>query len=369
MKRWKAMQISAVTCAALIVLAGCGVRHNTQHSGSMQTAKSTGTGLYAAMLPRAQTVQTAYPRSPLPGNLMIADRGNDRVIIVTPQKKIIWQVSFAYLGGSHDVNALGPDDAFFTPDHKHIIVNEEDDHAIAIIDIATKKTIWSYGHTGVPGSAPGYLNTPDDAYMLPNGIITTADIHNQRILFINPKTNRVIKQYGITGLRYHNPPKSFAAPNGDTPLPGGGMVVTEIGGSYADVLDKQGHLLYTVHFPDVAYPSDTQMLPNGDLLTVDYSTPGRVEIVNRQGKVVWEYYHTSGDAELSNPSLAIRLPNGNIAVNDDFNDRVVVINPKRGKIVWQYGHKGVPGNAPGYLNIPDGMDLMPADVKLPAVQK
>ncbi|MCL6581040.1 MAG: hypothetical protein K6U08_05420, partial [Firmicutes bacterium] len=220
-----------------------------------------------------------------------------------------------------------------------------------------------------PGSAPGYLNTPDDAYMLPSGLITTADIHNQRILFINPKTDKVVKQYGVTGLRYHNPPKSFAAPNGDTPLPGGGMLVTEIGGSYADVLDKQGHLLYTVHFPDIAYPSDTQMLPNGDLLTVDYSTPGRVEIVNRQGKVVWEYYHTSGDGELSNPSLAIRLPNGNIAVNDDFNDRVVVINPKLGKIVWQYGHKGVPGTGPDYLNIPDGMDLMPADVKLPVAHK
>ncbi len=59
------------------------------------------------------------------------------------------------------------------------------------------------------------------------------------------------------------------------------------------------------------------------------------------------------------PSLALPLPNGNIAVNDDYNDRVVVIDPRRNRIVWQYGHTGVPGAAPGYLNIPDGMDLMP----------
>lgn len=306
----------------------------------------------------------AAPPGPLPGNLMIADRGNDRVIIVTPQKKTIWSKSFASLGGSGGINALGPDDAFFTPDRKHIIVNEEDDHAIALIDIATKKIVWNYGHPGVPGSLPGYLNTPDDAYVLPSGIITTADIHNQRILFINPKTGKVVKKYGTTGQWYHNPPDSFAAPNGDTPLPSGGMVVTEIGCVCADILDAQGHLIRTVHFPHMTYPSDTQMMPNGDLLVADYSTPGRVEIVNRQGQVVWQYFHSSGPGELSNPSLAIRLPNGNIAVNDDYNDRVVVINPKRNRIVWQYGHKGVPGTARNYLWIPDGMDLMPAGALL-----
>ncbi|GGJ10551.1 hypothetical protein GCM10010885_19700 [Alicyclobacillus cellulosilyticus] len=323
-----------------------------------------GTAAGAAQRQAFHTARSVQAGSPLPGDLLIADRGNDRILIVTPDKRIIWQMSFANLGGPRGVNSLGPDDAFFTPDHKHIIVNEEDDHAIAVVDIATKKVVWSYGHPGVPGSAPGYLHTPDDAYMLPSGLVTVADIRNQRILFIDPRTNRVVKQYGTTGLRRHNPPVSFASPNGDTPLPGGGMIVTEIGGSYADVLDKHGHVLYTVHFPDVAYPSDTQMMPNGDLLTVDYNTPGRVEMVNRQGKVVWEYYRTAGSGELSHPSLALPLPNGNIAVNDDYNDRVVVIDPRRNRIVWQYGHTGVPGAAPGYLNIPDGMDLMPADVQL-----
>jgi hypothetical protein len=144
------------------------------------------------------------------------------------------------------------------------------------------------------------------------------------------------------------------------------MMVTEIGGSYADRLDKNGKLVYSVHFKDISYPSDTQLLPDGNLLVVDYNTPGRVEIVTPKGHVVWSYYKPSGPGMLSNPSLAIRLPNGNIAVNDDYNHRVVVIDPKRNEIVWQYGHTGVPGTAPGYLNIPDGMDIVTPDVKLPA---
>lgn len=258
----------------------------------------------------------------------------------------------------------GADDAFLTPDHKHIIINEENNQVIAIIDIAKKKIVWQYGHPGVAGSKLGYLNTPDDAYQLPNGNVSVADIRNQRILFINPKTNQIVKQYGITGKQYHHPAYSFAAPNGDTPVSGGETLITEIDGSYADMLSETGKLVYTVHFPNVNYPSDTQLLSNGNLLVVDYSNPGRVEEITPTGKIVWDYYQTSGNGELNHPSLAIVLPNGNIALNDDYNDRVVIINPKTKRIVWQYGHDGKEGTAHGYLNEPDGIDFVPNTTKL-----
>jgi len=87
-----------------------------------------------------------------------------------------------------------------------------------------------------------------------------------------------------------------------------------------------------------------------------------VVIVNRQGKVLWRYYVTKGPGRLNHPSLAVELPNGDIVLNDDYNDRVVVIDPKTKKIVWQYGHTGIPGSAPGYLNDPDGLDLLPAGI-------
>ena len=329
-------------------------------SGATPTAIATQTHARvqkrATSSSRAKAVQT--PKGPLPGDLLIADEGNKRLLIVTPQKKIVWSMNLASLDSSANT---GADDAFLTPNMKDITINEENNQIIALISIAKKKIIWTYGHPGVPGSKPGYLNTPDDAYMLPNGLITVADIKNRRILEINPKTNRIVKQIG-NGIWTHNPPISFAAPNGDTPLPNGGMLVTEIDGSYADRLTKTGKLVYTVHFPNVTYPSDTQLMPNGNLMTVDYTQPGRIEIVTPKGRVVWDYYHTSGNAELNHPSLAIRLPNGYIALNDDYNDRVIIINPKTKKIVWQYGHTGKAGSQYGYLSEPDGIDFVPPSV-------
>lgn len=334
----------------------------TPASGSSKTTSSSVGAKTKQPTPSAgKNIQV--PSGPLPGNVLIADRGNSRLLIVTPQKKIIWEMSIPN-HGPKNANSLGADDAFFTPDGKHIIINEEDNQMIGVIDIATKKFVWTYGHPGVAGSAPGYLNTPDDAYMLPNGNVSVADIKNQRILIINP-AGHIVKQYGTTGSRYHNPPSSFAAPNGDTPLPNGGMLVTEIGGSYADRLNKNGKLLWTVHFPNIYYPSDAQLLPSGNVLVADYSTPGRLEIVTPKGQIVWQYYKTSGPGELKNPSLATMLPNGDIMLNDDYNDRVIIINPQTNKIVWQYGHTGIAGTAPGYLNTPDGMDFMPPTIKLP----
>ena len=82
--------------------------------------------------------------------------------------------------------------------------------------------------------------------------------------------------------------------------------------------------------------------------------------MDRHGRVLWRYGPTHGQGELNHPSLAIELPNGDIAVNDDYRHRVVVIDPHSDRIVWQYGHTDV-RHAPGFLNIPDGMDFVPAE--------
>ena len=47
-------------------------------------------------------------------------------------------------------------------------------------------------------------------------------------------------------------------------------------------------------------------------------------------------------------------------MTDDWHHRIVVIDPRAHRIVWSYGHDGSPGTAPGYLNKPDGLDLLPA---------
>ena len=56
-------------------------------------------------------------------------------------------------------------------------------------------------------------------------------------------------------------------------MPGGGVLVSEIEGSWIDAIDGQGKLSFAVKAP-VSYPSDPQPLPGGRILLADYATPG-----------------------------------------------------------------------------------------------
>ena len=156
----------------------------------------------------------------------------------------------------------------------------------------------------------------------------------------------------------HNPPHQFAAVNGDTPLPDGGVLVSEIEGNWIDEIGPEGRLRWA-HKAPVGYPSDPQPLPGGRILLADYSNPGHILIIDRHGRVLWRYGPSSGYGRLDHPSLAMALPNGNIAVNDDYRDRVLVIDPRTNRIVWKYGATEHPGTTYGHLDIPDGMDFIP----------
>src|SRR5438874_12248369 len=274
------------------------------------------------------------PAWPLPGDLLIADRDNNRILIVSPDKRVLWQ----------DTSLRGPDDAFFTPGFRSIITNEEFNDTITEVSLASRRPVWRYGHDAVAGSGPGYLNTPDDASLLADGRVTAADTRNCRIVQLT-RSRRVARVLG--GSCVHDPPRGFASPNGDTPLPDGGLLVTEIGG-WIDRLAPSGRLVWSVRSP-VAYPSDAQLLPNGRILVAGFTNPGRIVELTRSGRVTWSFGASAGPDELNKPSLAVRLPNGIIAANDDWNDRVVLIDPRTKRIVWQYGHTGVPSAAPGYL--------------------
>ena len=302
---------------------------------------------------------TALP-GVMPANLLIADRANNRVIEVTPDRKLVWE--FPRPGdlqpGQH---FRWPDDAFYAPDGKSIVVNEEESHAIVLVDYATHRIVWQYGVSERHGSAKGYLNGPDDAYMWPDGSVGVADIRNCRLILIDQASKAIKTQLGRTGYCAHNPPKSFGLPNGDTPLDNGHVLVTEILGSWVSELGWDGTLYWTVRAPRIKYPSDAQMLANGNVLLVDYSRPGQILIMTQQGRPVWRYAPRSGPAMLDHPSLAIELSNGLIAVNDDFRHRVIVIDPKTDNIVWQYGINDRRGRTDGLLFIPDGIDSRPPD--------
>jgi DNA-binding beta-propeller fold protein YncE len=274
-------------------------------------------------------------------NILIADRGNNRIIEVTPDKRIVWEYHFQGLKFAH-----GADDAFFTPDNQRIVANLEEDNKIVVIDYATRRIVWEYGD-----GSKKMLGVPDDAYGLLDGNIVVAEIENCRVLVIAPDKH-IVKAFG----KYRDCRAKdgyFNHPNGATPLPNGHFLVTEIQGSMLTEIDGNGKIIYRMHVP-LHYPSDAQPTVRGTIIVADYAAPGAIYEVDKQGHIVWQF--TALNGQLRYPSLAAELPNGNIIANDDFNNRVVVIDKQTKKIVWQYGVTGKCSDKPGYLCIPDGLD-------------
>jgi outer membrane protein assembly factor BamB len=287
--------------------------------------------------------------------LLIADRGNNRLLVLSDTGRITW--SYPTAGSPPPPGGfVYPDDAFFARHGTEIISNEENNETIVEIAYPSGRVIWSYGHPGQAGSAPGYLSNPDDAYLLRNGDVVVADIKNCRVLVLSPE-GTVVDQVGTTDRCVHDPPIGLGSPNGDTPLLNGNLLVSEINGSFVDEYTPTGRLLWSVHLP-ISYPSDPQQIGPDRYLVADYNNPGAIVEFNQAGQILYRYQPTSGQGMLDKPSLVELLPSGVFMANDDFNDRMVAIDPATGALVWQYGTTGKPGAAPGLLYKPDGFDIL-----------
>lgn len=87
----------------------------------------------------------------------------------------------------------------------------------------------------------------------------------------------------------------------------------------------------------------------------------RVIVVNKAGKIVWQYGKTgvagSKQGLLNAPVGAVHLANGDVLVTDQGNQRVVEISPSK-HIVWQYGKTGKSGSGPNELRDPNSAEML-----------
>ncbi len=331
---WRGSAVDQILAATLVTVAGPG--------SPSPTATPTKT--------------PAADHRPFAGLLLIADRGNNRLLVMNAHKHVVWRFPSPTLP-KPPVPFYFPDDAFWVHGGHAILVNEEGNDVLTEIAYPSGKTLWTYGHPGAPGAAAGFLHQPDDVYPYPGGGLVVADALNCRILFFGP-AGRPTRQIGTTGRCTHGLPDTVGYPNGDTPLPGGHLLISELNGGWIDEITSTGRVVWSAKVPGVPVPSDPQRFAGGTFLAASYSSPGAVVRFTKTGHVVWTYRPASGHGELNHPSLAAPLPNGLIAVNDDYNHRVVLIDPKTKRIVWQYGVTGVSGSGPGHLSFPDGLDLL-----------
>jgi outer membrane protein assembly factor BamB len=93
----------------------------------------------------------------------------------------------------------------------------------------------------------------------------------------------------------------------------------------------------------------------------------RVLLVDRRGRIVWQYGAAgvtgAGPNQLNTPVHSLFLssfpghPGFHVMITDQGNQRVIVVNASR-QIVWQFGTTGVAGNGSDQLNNPNSAELL-----------
>ena len=284
----------------------------------------------------------------LPANILIADRNNNRLLVVSPLGRLVWASP-----------EPSPSDAYFSKSGRSIIVTQHLKAVVLLRGVNSGRIDYSYGHASLPGSGNNRLRDPQTGHLTASGQIVIADLGNCRVLFVAKPRHTPVRTLG-SGSCVHAPPASFAGPDSAFPTSDGGLVVTERSPGWIDVLSKTGAAVSLTRLASFSQAYDGNQYAPGKLIVTDRTHPGTVEELSAgSGKPIWTYSPKSGAGELNLPTLAIVLPNGDVLVADSGNDRVIVINPSTNKIVWQYGHTGTPGSAGGLLHTPDSVDLLP----------
>jgi len=319
--------------------------------------------LLTANLARAQGAFNA------PGNILIADQYNNRVIEVDPNThNIVW--SFGNGSSTPGPNSLvAPNDAQRVGDLTVIAgsgapagtptafepncQNGCPDNRVIVVDQGGK-IVWQYGEDGVAGSGFNQLNTPVQATFLPNKHVLITDQGNQRVIEVN-ELYFIIWQYGTTGVSGSGP-NQLNNPNSAEWLENGDILIADENNNRVIEVNRLQQIVWQYGNPDDTTTLNgsafASRLPNGNTLITD-SNNSRVIEVDRTGNTVFTFLTNArpGSASPSFPTHAVRLFNGNTLISDQANNQVIEVDPN-GNIVFSQGQIGVLGAGFNELNWP-----------------
>jgi len=294
-----------------------------------------------------------------PGNILIADQFNNRVIEADPAGNILWQFGL----GPHDFSArsiIGVNDAqrvgFLTlmagtGTPANVIPEAPGgapDNRVILVD-PFKRIVWQYGKFQQSGSGPDLLNTPVQCTWLPSFHVLITDQGNNRIIEVNLR-KQIVWQYPGSNT---NMADQLNSPNSAELLENGHILIADENNNRAIEVTRDDQIVSTFTVGGtlgaVAFAS---RLDNGDTLLTDAGNSRAVE-VDTNDVPVWQYVTDTNSLSVAAPlpTRAVRLHNGDTLISDQFNNRVIRVS-STGQIVASYGLPlaggGAIGNNVGY---------------------
>jgi outer membrane protein assembly factor BamB len=284
-----------------------------------------------------------------PGNVLISDQFNNRVIEVNPNtKQIVWSFGSGKstlcnpgpgaIIGLNDAERLSdgltllpgtgipantvPGLAGGCVDNRVIVVNHDGD------------IVWQYGQAGVTGSGPNQLNVPVFAIQLPNRDIMIVDQGNNRVIEVGRFSHKIVWMFGSGVL--NNPNSALLLPNGH-------ILIGDENNNRVIEITRSGQIVWQ-YSQGIMAAAFASRLPNGDTLITD-SGHARIVEVTHDKQVVFQYFTNTAANSLSNPlpTNAVQLANNDIIIADQFNNRALIID--RDKTTdFQYGMTNVIGH-------------------------
>ncbi len=276
-----------------------------------------------------------------PGNVLISDQYNNRVIEVTPEGSIVWQFG------------AGPDD--LASGRSPVGVNDAQrvglltlvaatgnpggfgacqpgpcrDNRVMLVD-RDENVVWQYGQFGVKGSDQNQLDTPVQATWLPTGHVLITDQANARVIEVDQGKD-IVWQYGVT--HGCTPADSRADnclndPNSAELLANGDVLIADEGNARVIEVNRDHHIVGTFTANEtVGAVAFASRLENGNTLITDAGKARAVE-VDRGDNVVWQCVTNLEPKSTPSPqpSRAVRLKNGNTVISDQYNNRVIIVN-------------------------------------------
>jgi hypothetical protein len=281
-----------------------------------------------------------------PGDILIADQFNNRVVEATPSGNIVWQFGLGpndfspkSIIGCNDAQRVGPYTLMAgTGTPAGVVPQAPDgvaDNRVLLVD-PFKRIVWQYGQFGVTGSGPNQLSTPVQSTWLPNLDVLITDQANNRIIEVN-LAKKIVWQYPGNNT---NASDQLSGPNSAELLENGHVLISDQGNNRALEVthDNNDQIIKTFSAGGtVSIVAFSSRLPNGDTLLTD-SGNARVVEVDANDNIVWEYDIDTNppSVPMPLPTRAVRLKNGDTLISDQFNNRVIRVN-MAGTIVMSYG--------------------------------